>query len=590
MACFDPHSYTDLEQGSVSHLDLKLKVDFAHECLRGSANLTVERGAGDVLHLDTRDLQIERIIDKDGNALKWSLAEPESFFGSRLSVQLPEHIASFTVFYRTGDQASALQWLKPEQTAGKEQPYLFSQCQTIHARSMVPLQDSPKVRFTYAAEIEVPKDLTAVMAAAPGTRSAGSSKDVRTFSFRMPQPIPSYLLAMAVGELECRDLGPRSRVYAEPQLIEAAAYEFAQVDSMLKAAEDLFGPYQWERFDMLVMPPSFPYGGMENPRLTFLTPTLLAGDRSLVNVLAHELAHSWTGNLVTNATMNDFWLNEGFTVWAERRILEKLGGKECVALAAAIGRNGLVQELERFSDTPELTHLKTDLSGRDPDDVYSLVPYEKGFLFVTALERLVGREAFDSFVQKYINEYQFQSITTEQFETFLVCHLPQVEDGFDREKWIRGPGVPDDSPVFHSAELERVEQLASQWRDGIRPNPVTVENWSATLWQIFLQSLPQQLPADDCQWLSEMFGLDESGNAEIKAAWLTIAAHSIYRPSFPLIEQFLGSVGRMKYLKPIYLALAKNEQSQDFAKELLRKHSSSYHPIARSVLEKIVFS
>jgi len=585
----DPHSYTDTDQGRVSELELALDVDFEAHKLRGEAVLKLAEPASGSLDLDTRDLAIDGIAALDGKPLEWQLADAEDFMGSRLRVELPAGTAGIKIAYATGETASALQWLEPQQTAGGEHPFLFSQCQAIHARSMVPIQDSPGVRFSYKAEISVPEPLAAVMSAAPGGKVDKPGAQGRAvYSFSMPQPIPAYLLALAVGNLSSKDLGPRSRVYAEPETLDAAAWEFEGVDGMLKSAETIFGPYLWDRFDFLVMPPAFPYGGMENPRLTFLTPTLMAGDRSLVNVLIHELAHSWTGNLVTNASMNHFWLNEGFTVWAERRILEKLEGEEAVALSATIGRTGLQGEIDRFGEDSPLTQLETDLAGTDPDEVFSLVPYEKGFLFVSLLERTAGREKFDEFLLDYIEQFKFVSLTTGDFEKFVEEKLPGVLAEARSEEWIRGPGVPDNAPVYESALLGELQDLAAGMGEGKRPDPSATEKWGAEEWQIFLQGVPKQLPADDCKWLDETFGLTGSKNGEILCLWLVIAASSSYEPAYDRIRAFLGEVGRMKFLKPLYAALFGNDETAGLGKEILEKNAGSYHPIAKLVLEKML--
>ncbi len=588
MARRDPHSYTDLDQGEVTHLNLDVLVDFEHHCLAGTATLTLKSPVSGPIDLDTRDLTIDRIATADDQEVAWTLAPTESFMGAKLTVELPPGTDRFSIHYRTAREASALQWLEPAQTAGKTHPYLFSQCQPIHARSMVPIQDSPRVRFGYDARITVPAPLTAVMSAAPGDRRAAPKPDQAVFQFSMPQPIPAYLLALAVGNLEARELGPRSRVYAEPEMIESAAWEFADVDKMLLAAEELFSPYRWERFDFLVMPPSFPYGGMENPRLTFLTPTLLAGDRSLVNVLAHELAHSWTGNLVTNATMNDFWLNEGFTVWAERRILERLADEEAVALASAIGYNGLLGEIERFGEDSPLTHLKTDLSGQDPDEVYSVVPYEKGYLFVALLEQTVGRERFAQFIRDYIERFGFTSITTEEFEAFVEQNLPGTLQKVGAEQWIRAPGIPSNSPRFESSALNQTQTLAADWSTGARPEAAVAQKWSPELWQIYLQGLPKQIAVEDCALLDETFHLSGSKNAEILSCWLKIAAASAYEPTFDRIDKFLGSMGRMKFVKPLFKTLQGGATTQALARRIFAKYADSYHPIARKGLEQIL--
>ncbi len=588
MTRIDPHSFADPSQGRTTHLDLDLEVDFQEKRLKGTAVLHLEGAPGGILVLDSRDLQVEWIRDGEEADLAWSAGEKDPVLGSPLRVEIPGGTKVVKIRYATSPGATALQWLEPAQTAGGKRPYLFSQCQAIHARSMVPLQDTPAIRFTYSAAVTVPAGLKAVMSAAPGEEERGPREETRTFRFRMPQPIPSYLLALAAGNLASRDLGPRSRVYTEPEMLDAAAWEFEEVDAMLRTGEEIFGPYRWERFDFLVMPPSFPYGGMENPRLTFLTPTLLAGDRSLVNVLAHELAHSWTGNLVTNATMNDFWLNEGFTVWAERRILERLEGEEAAALAAAIGRNGLQEELERFGADSPLTRLRTDLEGMDPDEVYSLVPYEKGFLFVALLERTAGREVFDAFVKDYIERFAFTSITTEEFEHFLEEKLPGLAEKVDARRWIHGPGLPENAPSFPSRRLEAVRRALEEWKGAGKIDPSLWETWSSPERQLFLQGLPRKLSREQCAWLEENFRLSESRNAEILAEWLVLAAASAYEPAFPAIRDFLGRVGRMKFLKPIYKALLGNERTRAFAEEVFREHSGGYHPIAREGLEKLL--
>ena len=344
MARLDPHSYWDDDQARVQHLDLSLTVDFGAHQLAGRATLELSRPAGGALDLDTRGLEIEAIIDAGGEACRFELGPTDAIKGERLRVFTDSD--RVTIRYRTSKEASALQWLSPAQTAGGKRPFVYTQCQAIHARSIMPCQDSPGVRITYRAELDVDPELTPVMAAALVAKAIRAGRHQATFEMR--QPVPPYLFAFAVGELERQELGRRSAVYAEPSRLAAAASEFVEVEAMIREAERLFGPYEWERFDVLLMPPSFPYGGMENPRLTFVTPTLLAGDRSLVNVLAHELAHSWTGNLVTNATLEHFWLNEGFTVYAERRILEVLEGPERAELHAALGYAGLEGELERF--------------------------------------------------------------------------------------------------------------------------------------------------------------------------------------------------------------------------------------------------
>jgi len=588
LSCRDPHSFTDFDQGRVVHMDLDLTVDFSTKRLHGTATLKLAEPTSGPLDLDTRDLEVTKVTSPGGAEIPFEVADRDEVMGSRLRLALPDGCDQAIVHYATSPEASALQWLESAQTDGKQHPYLFSQCQAIHARSVIPAQDSPLARFTFHAKMTVPEELTVVMGAAPGEVGAADRPKWRTFTFEMPQSIPPYLFAFAVGNIVSRDLGPRSRVYTEPETLEKAAWEFGGVDGMLTAAEEVFGPYLWDRFDFLVMPASFPYGGMENPRLTFLTPTLLAGDRSLVNVLAHELAHSWTGNLVTNATIDDFWLNEGFTVWAERRILENLDGAEAKSLGAAIGRNGLDEALAQFGPDSPFTRLKTDGKGMDPDEFYSLVPYEKGFLLVSLFEQAAGREKFDAFIKDYIQHFQFTSITTEEFLEFLDKALPGVAAEVDAKRWIYQSGLPDNAPAFESPRLEMLQNLARGWNDGLRPDPREGESWSPEDWQIFLQELPRKLSREDCRWLDESFHLTEQGNAEILCNWLIIAANSGYEPAFDRIRSFLSEVGRMKYLKPLYSALYAGEKTKTLAVEIFADNAGGYHPIARGGLERIL--
>jgi len=584
----DPHSYSDLEQGRLTEVALELRVDFAASLLRGRARLTLEEPTGGTLDLDARDLAIEQIRSVDGASIPFALSDADPVLGSKLSVDLPQGTAAFDVFYATSPQASALQWLAPSQTAGGEHPYLFSQCQAIHARALVPLQDTPRARVRLQAEIEVEKPLRVVMAASMDGERPGSSDATSIWLFHMPQPIPPYLIALAAGNIHAQEVGPRSAVYAEPEVLEKAAWEFGGVEDMITTAEGLFGPYPWERFDLLCMPPSFPYGGMENPRLTFLTPTLLAGDRSQVNVVAHELAHSWTGNLVTNADMEHFWLNEGFTVYAERRILEALEGAEFVALHAAIGRAGLAREVKRFGADSPHTRLRTELEGVDPDEVFSLVPYEKGFLLVRLIHETVGQPRFDAFLRAYIERFRFQSITTEQWEDFVEGQLPGVLKQIDAEAWLRGPGVPKNEPTFASDRKAAVDGLAAAWGEGRRPTVESAAAWSPEEWLLYLQGLPKKIDLADCEALDKAFGLTGQGNSEIQVEWLGIGVASGYGPAIDRACAFLGEMGRMKYLKPLYTVLAANPDTKERARALFAEVRSTYHPIAQTVVESVL--
>jgi aminopeptidase N len=574
----DPHSYADDLHPVIHDLDWRASIDFGRRVISATARLEFVRAGAGPLDLDTRDLEILAVESSRGEPLPYELDTPEPIYGRRLRIHLPEGSSGICIRYETSPQASALQWLTPAQTAGG-QPFLFSQCQAIHARSVVPLQDTPRHRIRYRAKLEIPQAMRALMAAGFVSREERGDRAIERYE--MPQPIPPYLLALAVGDLVSRDLAPRSRVWAERKTIERAAYEFAEVDSMLVAAEKLFGPYDWERFDFLVLPPSFPYGGMENPRLTFLTPTVLAGDRSLVDVLAHELAHSWAGNLVTNATAEHFWLNEGLTVYAERRIIEALRGADIAAISAALGWQSLEEAVDDFNERPELTRLRTHLRGVDPDEAYSTIPYEKGYLLFRALEAAVGREVFDRFLRKYLAHFRFQSITTEEFVDFVERSLPSALAKVQAETYLDGEGIPPAAIRPKSTRLEAIANLGDRL-----PSEDQAREWTASEWQFWLNRLDKKLTLSECEEVDRRFGLTHSGNFEVLVSWLEPAIRTGYEPALARAETLVGEVGRMKYLKPLYRALAGRDANR--ARETFGHNRASYHPIAVQVVDALL--
>ena len=578
MSRVDPHSFADGAQPRQKHLRWRARVDFEARRLLCTADLHFDRGGTEV-DLDTRDLDVEAVQGPSGEALPFSLGPTDAVLGTRLRISLPPD-GRCVVRYRTGASATALQWLNVEQTASGRAPFLYSQCQPVHARSVLPLQDTPRFRLTYEAALTAPKEVRALM----GARSTGRTEEgtEATEGWAMESPIPPYLFAFAVGALASQDLGPRSRVWAEPALLEKAAWEFAGVDDMLTQAERLLGPYVWGRFDVLVLPPSFPYGGMENPTLTFLTPTVLAGDRSLVNVLAHELAHSWTGNLVSNATAEDFWLNEGFTVFVERRLLAVLEGAESVALHAAMGRQTLEDAVAGFRDRPGLTRLRTHLEGVDPDDAYSQVPYEKGFLFLRALEESVGVTRFDGFLRRYLGRFSFQSLTTEEFLDFLRLELPEAWARVDVSAWVDGEGIPADAPAPASTRLQVLRALGTQL-----PDVAQAKGWRPLEWQVYLARLARPTPRATVEALDEAFHLTQAKNPDVLVAWLVPALSAGHAPALARAEAFLGEVGRMKYLKPVYGALLARDETQKVAENCFQRFRSRYHAIAAAGVEHL---
>lgn len=582
----DEHSYAQPDKVRITDIALDLAIDFDKKEISGSATYTLDwvDQKATALVLDTRDLHIDKAEGQraDGSwaPLQFQLAAPDKTLGSALTIQTPERPAKVRVTYATSPEASGLQWLAPSMTEGGKQPFMFSQSQQIHARSWVPLQDTPQVRFTYSAHVTAPKDAMVLMSADNDPNAARDGD----YSFKMPQKIPSYLLAIAAGDLVFKPISARSGVWAEPAMVDKAAKEFEDTEKMIETAEQIYGPYRWGRYDLLVLPPSFPYGGMENPRLTFLTPALLAGDRSLVNVVAHELAHSWTGNLVTNANAEHFWLNEGFTVWAERHILEALEGPQLAGLHAAIGFKELQGAFQRFEKRPQLTRLRTQLSGVDPDEAFSLVPYEKGYLFLKTLEAAAGKERFEAMLKRWLHERRFGVATTDDFLAHVEAQLPGVLAQARAAEWVDAPGLPDNHPTPRSTRLDAVTALV-----GKVPEPAQVAHWTPAEWQLFLDAFPRPASAEVCRTLDERFTLAHAKNPEVKVAFLTLACESgLGQPYAGPVEEVVSHLGRMKYLRPLYQALAGHPETKAGAKALFEKCRAGYHPIAQHVIAQLL--
>jgi aminopeptidase N len=608
----DMHTFARPDEARVTAVALDLTADFTSRTLAGTAtlDLTVSPGVREVV-LDTSDLTIESVTAPDGRPLRFELGRSDPILGRPLRVELHGDVRSIVVRYRTSPDARALQWLTPEQTAGGAQPYLFSQGEAILTRSWIPTQDSPGIRQTYRARIVVPKPLTAVMSAEMLTPQGVEAPGGRAFSFKLDQPVPPYLIALAVGDIAFRPIGPRTGVFAEPAVVDKAAYEFGDLEKMVEAAESLYGPYRWGRYDILVLPPSFPFGGMENPRLTFVTPTVLAGDRSLTSLAAHELAHSWSGNLVTNATWRDFWLNEGFTTYFENRIMERLYGPALARMLEQIGRTGLLEEIERLRDKPGDTILYIDLTGRDPDDGATVVPYDKGAAFLRLLEQTVGRDAFDAWLRTYFDKFAFQSMTTAGFLEYLRSTLigtdGQQEAALEVHKWLFEPGLPDNAPAIHSDAFAKVEAQARAFAAGTPAGSLAIpqpsrtdaasggtagkapaQDWSTQEWQHFLSSLPATLDAAQLADLDRQFGFTATGNSEVLFGWLRIAIRNKYEPALPALERFLTTQGRRKFVKPLFEDLVKTDWGRPVAERIYAKARPMYHPVTVRSIDEVM--
>ncbi|HTL97323.1 MAG TPA: M1 family metallopeptidase, partial [Holophagaceae bacterium] len=536
-----------------------------------------------LLALAVGDLDFQALGRRSG-----VFAEPPVLAKAAKELEDTEKMIATTVqiAYRTRPSAGGLQWLEPSMTAGKRRPYLFSQSESIYGRTWIPMQDSPSVRVTYTALIHTPEDLRAVMSADQDL----SNRRTGSYFFKMDKPIPTYLIALAVGDIDFHPLGKRCGVWTEPSMMRKAAWELGDTAKMIDAAEKLYGPYRWGRYDILVLPPSFPYGGMENPRLTFATPTILAGDRSLVSLVAHELAHSWSGNLVTNATWGDVWLNEGFTTYVERRIVEAIYGRANEEMQAVLGRqtlDGLVKELP-----PAATVLRPDLKGQDPDDSLSEIPYEKGAIFLRLLEETYGRKRFDAFLRGYMDHFAFHSITTEDFEAYLKAHLFPLDEKaaakIPLDQWLFQPGLPDDVPAPHSALFDKVDAAREAWMKGGDTGALPYPKWSTQERLRFLLALPDTLTLDQMKALDEAFQITEKGNAEVEHVWLRLAIKHGYAPADARLRAYLIEIGRRKLIVPLYADLAKTPEGKAKALDIYKAARPGYHPIAQATVDGVL--
>lgn len=591
MKIIDPHSFAKTNDAVVKHLSLKANVDFETKTITGEAKWTIEnKNNTDVIIFDTRDLTISKVVLNDVKATEYKLADTiagQAFMGQALTVQIDRDVESVTIYYTTSPQAAALQWLGAEQTKDKKYPFLFTQSQAILCRTWIPTQDGPGTRFTFDATVQVPTGMMALMSAENPQKVAVDG----VYHFKMEQPIPSYLMSLAVGDLAFKGVGKETGVYAEPSFVDACAEELSDMQTMLEKAEQLYGKYQWGRYDVIVLPPSFPFGGMENPRITFATPTIIAGDKSLVALVAHELAHSWSGNLVTNATWNDFWLNEGFTVYFENRIMEAVYGKDYADMLQVLEYEGLVETVKEFGATSPDTHLKLQLEGRDPDEGVSDIAYNKGAFFLRMLESKVGREKWDVFINGYFTTNAFKVMTTEAFIEYLNANLIEpnksVYAGVDINEWIYGPGIPANLNKPVSVRFNTVDAELKKFLGGAPASSIPATNWSTHEWLCFIYQLPEDISVSKMSELDKQFKFTGTGNCEIADAWYEIAIKRNYSTAYPAIDVFLNSVGRRKFLMPLYKAMM-NTGQEAMAKNIYAKARPGYHYVAQNSLDELV--
>lgn len=587
----DYHTLSNADEVLGKHLALDIEVDFKQHRIAGTATWDIEKkkAGADKFIVDTRELLIDSIKYGDGTKADFELGEADSILGAPLSISLKPETKQVKIFYRSTKNATALQWLEPAQTFGKKEPFLYTQSESIHARSWIPVQDGPGVRYTYNAKVKVPKGLMALMSA----ENPQALSDDGIYNFKMDMPIPAYLMALAVGDIKFQAIDKRTGVYAEPAMLAKAHKEFEDVGAMVHKAEELYGPYRWGRYDILVLPSGFPIGGMENPKLTFCTPTILAGDKSLVNLIAHELAHNWSGNLVTNQTWNDFWLNEGFTIYFERRIMESMMGKDYADMLWEIGYQDLEAIVADLGKESEDTHLRLNLKGRNPDEGLTDIPYEKGGHLLRLIEQTVGRSKMDAFLTKYFNENAFKTMNTRDFTEYLNKNLlnevTEWKAKVNINEWLYAPGIPQTCPRADKLRFNKVDTATAQFLKGDMSFSQKTGKWSTFEWMHFLRKLSKTpLSPEQMKALDQAFQLTQTQNSEKADLWYLLALKNKYEPAYPAMEAFLMVTGREKFLQPLYKEMMATAEGNKMARTIYKKARPNYHPLTQRVIDEIV--
>ena len=528
--------------------------------------------------------------------------EPHQVFGTPIQVAIPaDKRSKGTKFvakleYETLPSSSAIQWLTKEQTADKTHPYMFTQCQAIHARSLLPCQDCPSIKTSYTAYVAAPGWSQCMMSAVSDGSSELDTEGYRIFKWKQSVQIPAYLIAIVAGRVESRDIGPRTRVWAEPSVVEAAAFDFAQTEEFICHAESIMDQeYVWGRYDLVCLPPSFPYGGMENPCLTFVTPTLLTGDRSLADVIAHEIAHSWTGNLITNHTWEHFWLNEGWTVWLQRKIMSRIHSPEYFDFDSIIGWKHLSDSVDVYGEQHPFTLLVPTIAGVDPDDSFSSVPYEKGFNFLYYMSKIVGSENFDEFAKAYVQKFKYGTVTTDQFCSFFRAHFDARNIDYsqvDWDAWISKPGMPPVTPDFDQTLSNDCTAVANRWLLNEECTLATSKSWTSSQYVVMLEKIltdlgqEKELPESTLKRMEEIYEFSKTRNAEIRFCWQKLCLRSHVSFIFEQVEAFLKEQGRMKFVRPLFRELQQTDEGKKLANRIFSEWKMNYHPIAQKMIAK----
>ena len=581
-------TYSNFDSVTTKHLEWKAEVDFEKKQIRGTATWTFSNPThSNYIRFDSYDLAVSKVT-VNGKETKFFTGEFNEEYGSALAIPITDNDSMLSIEYSTGPKAKALQWLAPAQTAGKVKPFLFTQCESIQARSLLPCQDAPAIRITYNAQLQVPKGMLALMSAKNPTKKNAEGK----YSFEMEIPIPSYLIALAVGDMEYKAIDERSGVYTEPVLLDKAAAELSDIPNMMKAAEAICGPYKWGKYDVMIAPPSFPIGGMEDPRLTFSTPTIIAGDKSLVSLIAHEMAHSWSGNLVTNANWSDIWLNEGFTTYFERRIMESIAGKTYNDMLWELGYQDMQSDFAYMGLTNPDTKLKIELKGRNPENAFSNIPYENGAVFLRMLDENTVREKFDAYLNSYFQNNAFTPMTTKKCLAYMDEHLfnndTLLRNKLKVNEWVYSAGLPDNCLHVNPERFVAVDAAREAFEKVGNAKNIKAKAWTTHEWLQLLRKLNRPMTLEKMKDLDQTFALTSTGNSEIAAEWFKLVISSDYKDAFPAMEKFLGSVGRKKFLEPLYSELMKSDEGKKEAKHIFEQSKNNYHPLTALKIQRII--
>ncbi|MBL0047922.1 MAG: M1 family metallopeptidase [Bacteroidetes bacterium] len=581
-------TYSNYDSVRTTHLQWDAAVDFETRQIHATATWSFKnKTKTKFIRFDSYDLNVKSVKVND-RKVDFFVGTFNAEYGSGLVIPIEENDSLVSIEYTTGPKAKALQWLEPTQTAGKKRPFLFTQCESIQARSLLPCQDVPAIRITYNANVQVPKGMLALMSA----KNPQHKNESGRYAFQMEIPIPSYLIALAVGDIEYKAIDARSGVYSEPIMLEKSANELSDIPRMMQAAEAICGPYRWGNYDVLIAPPSFPIGGMENPRLTFSTPTIIAGDKSLVSLIAHEMAHSWSGNLVTNATWDDIWLNEGFTTYFERRIMESISGKSYTDMLWEQGYQDMESDYAALGANNPDTRLRLDLNNRNPENAFSNIPYEKGAIFLKVLEEQIGRKKFDAYLNEYISKYAFTPITTQACLDFMEEKLADgdtsIFNNLHIKEWVFGTALPNSFVHENPTRFEVVDKVREAFENSVEMSTIQAKEWTTHEWLQFLRKLNRPQPLAKLEKLDADFNLTETGNSEIAAEWFKLSIASGYTTANPAMERFLGSVGRKKFLEPIYRELLKSADGKARAQKIFDQSQANYHPLTAIKIRQIL--